>query len=335
MCYNASRVLSKQKSLLFSLPFVSFALGLLILVSACGRETNKDKCSRPDGHPVEDVAAQDIASLSSFNSVGAIEFDRENNNTFSQVFGGTSGKHVSKFFSDRIETWAVGNPSDVFVFSANNLKYENWLKPKSSVKSAITEPAMVGSVLAFNLSPLLWIQMLLENHPYIVVYVKGETVSIQSIRDGLMVITENYPQYYQANQCDWKEVPQTERQAILIHEARHSDCTGGISVAELEILRSAENKEDAFTKFQNRRCGHLHVKCEHLPELKGVEACDRHAWGAHAVQSVFLGAAILNTQDQTAKQRLKSTFLEMMSRIDLPDSEKAVPPDMSSSGVYR
>ena len=122
------------------------------------------------------------------------------------------------------------------------------------------------------------------------------------------------------------------RQSILVHEARHSDCTGGITAAEIE----------SFLKkgvILNSQCGQLHVMCPKGHDLEGFPACDGAAWGAYAIGGIF-SATIAKTCSnctEDEKQAAYADAVESYSRVLVIEdmiNGKAGKPDMSSSGLH-
>ena len=128
-----------------------------------------------------------------------------------------------------------------------------------------------------------------------------------------------------------KFAPSIVRQSTLIHEARHSDCTGGIKRSVLDDLLKGIFPE-------NSSCGHLHVKCPAGHDYAGYMACDKGAWGAYAVEAVY-GSVISKTCtncSETEKQIALISALDSVSRVLVLDDMLAGrlgPPDMTSSGV--
>jgi hypothetical protein len=143
---------------------------------------------------------------------------------------------------------------------------------------------------------------------------EGYVGSTQS-RDGKRTIT--FPPEY--------------RQAILVHEARHSDCTGGISQTDLQTLRDAQNDDVTNALVAHMHCGHLHVKCPAGHEYAGLQACDNEAWGAYTVGEMYYRGVREDPNISGENRALAdAVIVDYKSRSLVPRDGMA---DMSSSGV--
>ena len=105
-----------------------------------------------------------------------------------------------------------------------------------------------------------------------------------------MLIGPGYIREAQNDEGKTFELPTEYRQATLVHEARHSDCTGGVSQAALNVARNSRNIIEFVNNYPAMNCGHLHTMCPAWHEFKDLPACDRHFWGAYAVGYVFAAA---------------------------------------------
>ena len=102
----------------------------------------------------------------------------------------------------------------------------------------------------------------------------------------------------------------------LIHEGRHSDCTGG-------------------PKLGNEDCLHSHVTC-HGGDYDGLDACDAHPWGAYSVGAVFAKSIAENCKncsryDREAARAAAIDSLSRYSEADAMLNGKLGDPDMSSA----
>jgi hypothetical protein len=116
-----------------------------------------------------------------------------------------------------------------------------------------------------------------------------------------------------------------------MHEARHSDCTGGISNNDLAILRASHNTRETDRTFNNRACGHMHTYCPAGHTFEKYLACDDRPWGAYAIQYVYL-RALLTTYQGADRAIMDASVVDTRSRL-LMDVGSMGRPDMSSAGL--
>lgn len=122
-----------------------------------------------------------------------------------------------------------------------------------------------------------------------------------------------------------------ERVSTLVHEARHSDCTGGITRQDLDRVEAGSLPE-------NLSCGHLHDLCPSGHPLEGLPGCDSHPWGAYSVHLVFMQTLAEECDGCTEQERQIALIgaADAASRVLVLEPMLAGalgPPDMSSSGV--
>ena len=109
-----------------------------------------------------------------------------------------------------------------------------------------------------------------------------------------------------------------ERQGALVHEARHSDCTGGI---DRETIRCARNQRDPLGPCDsgNSECSHPHSICR-SGVYRGHPACERKPWGSYSVQLVFLREAAKQLAPGSADARfLRDLIVDLRLRYE-PDT---------------
>ncbi|MEN9722764.1 MAG: hypothetical protein RJB38_750 [Pseudomonadota bacterium] len=93
-----------------------------------------------------------------------------------------------------------------------------------------------------------------------------------------------------------KRVPRLVQAGVLLHEARHSDCTGGVWRSDIERVKRGEDPEGVA-------CGHLHILCPAGHDYEGLYACDQEAWGAYAVNWIYFLALKRACRDCTFEER--------------------------------
>ena len=103
------------------------------------------------------------------------------------------------------------------------------------------------------------------------------------------------------------------RMGILVHEARHSDCTGGLTRSDLNRLAVGARPE-------SKSCGHSHVQCDSNHELAGLYACETQPWGAYFTGAAFEGAiaATCDGCTENEKQIALINHFDSLSRIAPP-----------------
>jgi hypothetical protein len=153
---------------------------------------------------------------------------------------------------------------------------------------------------------------------------EGKKIPLSSSRVGLIQLGEGYSR---------DNVSSLERIETLVHEGRHSDCTGGLSQSALEGLRLGILPSE-------RACGHTHVACPEGHPLAGLMACDDHPWGAYTVGAVFsiMMSRSCENCTESEKQMAELSALDSLSRVDETIMEGSLngeygAPDMSSQGV--
>jgi hypothetical protein len=147
----------------------------------------------------------------------------------------------------------------------------------------------------------------------VTVYLNGDVIPVDSSRVGFLLFGPGYVGHTEI-QGRQVPVPVEYRQEILVHEARHSDCTGGIDEAALDIARHASTSRMFTREFPRRQCGHLHVYCPRGPHA-GLAACDEDPWGAYAIGAVFAAGAALSATTRTAHDVMIATAIDSLSRL--------------------
>jgi hypothetical protein len=102
------------------------------------------------------------------------------------------------------------------------------------------------------------------------------------------------------------------RMGILVHEARHSDCTGGLAQSDLNRLATGARPE-------SKSCGHSHVPCGPGHEFAGLYACENQPWGAYFTGAVYNGALAETCEGCTEYER-------QIALIDHYDSTSRIAP---------
>jgi hypothetical protein len=166
--------------------------------------------------------------------------------------------------------------------------------------------AKFGHVYAANTGSALW--QLKEINYVDAIRLGGNRVDlIDSPRYGLIELSPST--LVEAKEAQEGDADRFLHLAVFVHEARHSDCSGGVD-------RSLMSDRKALPPS----CTYVHVVCKNSSEAeKGVLACDRQFWGAYSAEYVVLDAIADSCIDCNKPTRwlLKYYAIESASRINL------------------
>ena len=173
---------------------------------------------------------------------------------------------------------------------------------------------MEKATVAANIGSDVWLHAKINGIDRSTMRLHDRTIEIASTRSGVIGVPENYLASFDPNDKMSPSVRQIFRQATLVHEARHSDCTGGLRQGTLEAAREAFSYSD-FSRAADPSCSHMHSLCA-MGDYLGLPACDSHAWGSYPAGELFLQAA-LGRPDLTDKDRhvLRSIIKDIRSRV--------------------
>lgn len=223
------------------------------------------------------------------------EYDRTHHGAFSQIFGGILGTDVQHFIQLRIKYFLnLLSPQSTAGITPPLGPHQNWLSyplisfhPQLSLPKTHRENHFDSSQpAALNLSIQYWLQGLLDQKTYSIILSNGFLIPITQPREGVMSIGQQF-----SHHSTGEPHPPLVSQSILIHEARHSDCTGGISQSDLQHMKKAHRYEEFIRHHQSKTCGYLHELCPLGHPLSGIPACDSIPWGAYSVSAIFLESA--------------------------------------------
>jgi hypothetical protein len=243
------------------------------------------------------------------------------NDPFRMVFGEDGSKSVIRYLDERVN-YIIGPGTSVGELIRNA---QGSTLPDSSAPFALSDfPAHVNhaenqtAVKAENIGLNLWLMQEAARPLLLSFHLDGASIPITSPRIGLFRL---YPHYL----TDFF----IENIAILIHEARHSDCTGGLDARALEALKSGDLSQPGA-------CGHRHSICK-TGDYIGLPACDDHPWGAYAIQAVWLNAVANQCRNCRRSDEImaRALLLDASSRISRYSAlirGQMGPPDMSSEG---
>jgi hypothetical protein len=301
-----------------------------LAVSACGKKIQDDQ---PQDIPPMQLVASDIAALQTIDPKGGASVDADGNGAFTAVFGGTDGAAVSKFFSDRVHH--LVDPSQAQLLP-DHFDNERWLtapaRHSNSDGAAPRSNPQGYKVGALNIGTLFWLEGLVNQVPVSLVQADGSTVPIRSSREGVVILGDGYTSIEKDSKGRAFSIPAGMRQAILLHEARHSDCTGGITDNMLSTLRGLRDSDEFEKTYPTMTCGHLHRVCQ-SGDLAGMAACDSEAWGAYTVGSIYVLAALRSATQARDIAIYKALFADQIGRVNVDPADllagKYGKPDMS------
>jgi hypothetical protein len=297
------------------------ALGICLGVAGCGGSKDEPAPAPNPPSPTE-LARGDVRLLRETEHAGYSEFDRENGRVFTQIFGGTDAADVTNYLDTRLRFYFdQGNRTATITGMEDRPVTIAEIFPQSS------DPrAQVGAV---NAGTGLWLSSLVYRKS-LSLSVGSESHPINASRIGITILGPGYQSNLETSRGSIPLHP-TFRQAVLIHEARHSDCTGGISETWLESVRQLGRSQAASDKYFGLQCGHLHAKCPSGHDLEGLAACDREPWGAYTVGNIFYRAVAREFEIGSVDYQVASYYIADFESRVLVDRDGTTP-DMSSSG---
>ncbi len=302
----------------------SFVMGCLALVlaviSGCSSPDSNSPSSSPT--PVE-LLNSDLADLHAREHSGLTTFDQTSGGAITQIFGGTRSADLVAYLDARLH--AYFDPADPTAeMTPSSLFNQNFLR------QATPPPPTNGKVGAANMGIMLWIAGQVANTP-VTFSLQGRSIPVDSPRAGIMMIGEGYESATQTAKGQTIALPPEFRQAILLHEARHSDCTGGLSTADLNALRSAQNDDDTDKLVATMHCGHLHVKCPAGHDFAGIAACDHESWGAYTVGEYYYRGVREDAGISSLNRAIAdAVIVDYAGRTLVPRTGQ---PDMTSTGL--
>lgn len=289
--------------------------------------------SSPEGQPkpldLKRLASTDLGSISGFRSTGLTSYDQDHHSNFTKIFGGATGADVQNYFHARIKYLVTADDQDVSVSPSNILDPQGWNSDPSQSQRLSSDHAQIG---AANIGGEIFLSGRFQGEtPEL--SIDGQSFAMTTPRQGIMIFGPGYQAQVQVK-GKMIDIPAIYRQAILIHEARHSDCTGGVPQAAIDLAKASFSPQD-FSKSFNKltRCTHLHEYCPSGSQYEGLAACDSESFGAYGVQSIFEDAYIAQLEDTDSTidwEVAESLLSDSQSRL-INVWATDTTPDMSSS----
>ena len=200
----------------------------LVFVLGCGRKETDP------GAAVKDLVEADLAALSHLKPESLYQYDESSHHRFSEIFGGTHGENVLHFIQDRVKYFLT--ESDISGVVPGSI-HTSWQRMPAAEKGV--------ALLATNIGTTLWLQGLIDRTSPVIHLSSGKTIAITSSRVGVILMGPGYKPDSDSENAAGIRMNSIYRQAVLVHEARHSDCTGGITEPDLQVFRAASAYEHA------------------------------------------------------------------------------------------
>jgi len=298
---------------------ISVVCSLLVVHCGGGGKKGDDKVH---GTP---LYQQDLATLGSLRDTGPRAYDNDTYDAFSKVFGGNTGDDVKAYLSTRIHyVWDAKDFANVSVTPSNYADFTDLINDDTTDAGIVT--------MAENVSGAIWLESRFHNTPATIQ--KGDiTVDVNTSRTGIIALGGGYNNYSIYNN-EVTPTPALARISTVIHEARHSDCTGGMSEEKIQAYNDSWTLEEFAQKIGQKQitCGHLHVKCPDDSDYHGESACDYESWGAYGVEAVYLGGVLRTMREGTNEYTdVEADYADILSRLlELNGLTFSDNPDMSS-----
>lgn len=239
-----------------------------------------------------------------------ISFKPEAESYFYKTFNNNGNIDILKFVDDRIG-YIIGMNTSV----ESRFSYTN--ETGNGSGKAVT--------IATNIGTAVWLETVAQKRN-IDFFINNTAISVNDPRVGIVRLAEGYTNY----DGEGRPMNPVARTTVLIHEARHSDCTGGLSERDALNLAAGQLPE-------NRSCGHLHTICE-SGDYEGLPACDGREWGSYAIGWLYANEFKNNCSNcnEAMRQTAKIVAIDALLRVGegraAAMTNKTLPaPDLSSN----
>lgn len=339
----------KHFSFCTQLTILPLGLLLCLFLTACGKNTTTEK--KVPG-PLSEFAQEQIKTFETDKKT-LVTLPMADLNTFTgnsssglsvaplwqAVFGGTSGHDVNTYFNQRIK---IAIPKEKYAnatYSMTKRLQPEWLldpdkSPSLLTQSSFSQQPVRGSIVAINVGAQFGLAAKI-NQTTLRLHLSNSFIDIASTRSGIIVL-DKYREgfYHDAKNNISFFFPKEFRLATLVHEARHSDCTGGINPSLRDIIYKSKSYHELLSQMPSGQlnCTHSHATCPPGHALAGVDGCDKDVWGPYGIQSIYLMGLLKDRF--LRKQEIKSLqpyLSDALSRLPINFIEKwkTTSPDMS------
>lgn len=290
--------------------FVVAALALTSLtISAC----NKASEAPPAPPSGKALMLSDRDSLDKSIGDGAQIVDQKSRRVFSKIFGGPTGSDVRDYVDERIKHYFTTEDLNRFRYVSAEPIYEGWYRTDEADRQEEKKSRESSEVGASNFGTGLFVTGMIEGRKMII---EDDTrrITLDSPRVGIMRMGPGYKSQVNVRGRTIT-IPASYRQSILVHEARHSDCSTDVSVDDFRVGRSASSMREFLGDFKKIECGHMHALCPKGHDLASLPACDRQPWGAYTVNLIFEMARLKDATDELERRVLEAAVAEGPSRL--------------------
>ena len=241
---------------------------------------------------------------SSTRALAGMNINGSASSWFSKIFGGNRSSNVVNYVDTRIN-YAISESTD----------YRSRFFGESARFNML-------ETIAVNYSVLIWLEGKISEPNELKYRINDKSIDINSTRIGVMQFGSGFVKRRDAS-----------RAMTIVHEARHSDCTGG--TWRSDIVRWQDGQLPL-----NAKCAHLHELCPPGNPYRGTQSCDFEPWGAYIIQA-FYAAAIIETCTNCTVADIQDADVDLNDAlIKIMDLESHLngsfgSPDMSSSPQIR
>lgn len=233
-----------------------------------------------------ELSSSEIIALDeSTAAMGTLAINGGSVKGFSQAFGGNNSSNVVNYFERRVNYALSGSTSiDSRIISGG--------------PAAILPGFQAAETVALNAGMALWLESAVTGSEFTSLLINDRSVRVNSSRVGIMQFGTGFTRIRPIEQVN-----------TLVHEARHSDCTGGLRSRDIESWRAGRIPD-------NKSCGHVHTFCP-SGDFAGELACDSQPWGAYAVGGIHSLAVARSCTNCSAEQKAVAlaTAIDSFSRL--------------------
>lgn len=298
-------------------------LACLFALSACNEKDVQELNSAVSMKLDPSLTSQETTLIrSDINRIISYGIEAKEGDFYQIIFGGRDSTAALRFLDERVN-YVIGENVDF----ADRIREDRSGTQRINALSDETEKAVT---MASNIGTALWMIEATNPQLPIAVQLGTKTIPINSPRIGLVQLGAGYTM--EETKMGALITPAI-RIGTLIHESRHSDCTGGLDLSTVRQLLEGTLTEGAL-------CGHLHATCPADHDLAGLPGCDAQPWGAYAVEAFFSREIALNCKNCTELERQQALMatVDSFSRVlILPEmiAGEYGEPDMTSSDEVR
>lgn len=244
-----------------------------------------------------------------------LKIDPSKSRWFSPIFLSTSAPTTApegKGGSERRGTKTKSVIDHLFTYLDDRIHYllTNDMQVQFDIPAELENSAQSASgfSVAQNVGTSMYYQIRMLGHPYGLFEVDGKKIPIRSTRVGLIQLGDGFTK---DRTPSGQVIDSLFRVGTLVHEARHSDCSGGLPERVVIEHRGG-------LPISDRSCGHIHTICPPGHEYAGNSSCEAHPWGAYAVEAVLFQAVAEACEGCSSKQKqaAKLMALDRLSRLD-------------------